>query len=472
LSGNATTASALQTARSITLSGDVSGSASFDGSANATITATVADDSHNHIISNVDGLQTALDGKLSTSGKAADSNLLDGIDSASFLRSDASDSSSQRISFQANATSNWDTIATSTGSQGSIEVYNTGSGNDAFMAFHTGGDFACYFGLDADTNDLSVGGWSMGANKYRVWHAGNDGSGSGLDADNLDGYTWTSSGKNLRGTNIYADDWFRNYNSGEGLYNEANVMHWYSDSNTSYRIRSNQSNVRITFATSSNTTRAYLYADTGSSIGFLNSAGQWGLRYLSADGNSPNWYFREEGNETWTGNPGSDIGKIEYHSNRFYIAAGSNSTYVCQFRRSGSDVCRIENNGSIVSSGTVTANSDIKLKTNIKTIDNAIAKVLQLRGVEYDRLDMDNEHQIGVIAQEVEKVIPEVVKDNVEYDPETGEKDVIKSVNYGNMVALLIEAVKEQQNKIDEYGQMIREQQNKIDELEQIIKDK
>lgn len=63
LVGNASTATALATARDITLSGDVTGSASFNGNANITITATVADDSHNHTISNVDGLQTALDAK-------------------------------------------------------------------------------------------------------------------------------------------------------------------------------------------------------------------------------------------------------------------------------------------------------------------------------------------------------------------------------------------------------------------------
>ena len=110
LSGNASTATALQTGRSIALGGAVTGSATFDGTGDITITATatsdptltlsgdasgsatftnlgnatlnvtVADDSHNHVISNVDGLQTALDGKLSTSGKAADSNLLDGLD--------------------------------------------------------------------------------------------------------------------------------------------------------------------------------------------------------------------------------------------------------------------------------------------------------------------------------------------------------------------------------------------------------
>lgn len=73
LSGNASTATALATSRTISLTGDVSGSASFNGTANATITATVADDSHNHVISNVDGLQTALDGKAALAGSSSQS---------------------------------------------------------------------------------------------------------------------------------------------------------------------------------------------------------------------------------------------------------------------------------------------------------------------------------------------------------------------------------------------------------------
>ncbi len=73
LSGNASTATALATSRTINLTGDVSGSASFNGTANATITATVADDSHNHVISNVDGLQTALDGKAALAGSSSQS---------------------------------------------------------------------------------------------------------------------------------------------------------------------------------------------------------------------------------------------------------------------------------------------------------------------------------------------------------------------------------------------------------------
>lgn len=68
LTGNADTATKLKTARTISLTGDATGSASFDGSANASITVTVADDSHNHIISNIDNLQSNLDLKYDKAG--------------------------------------------------------------------------------------------------------------------------------------------------------------------------------------------------------------------------------------------------------------------------------------------------------------------------------------------------------------------------------------------------------------------
>ena len=79
------------------------------------------------------------------------------------------------------------TIESSAGDQAALEVFQDNAGEDAFMQFHVSSDYAVYFGLDGSTNDLAVGGWSMGANKYKIWHAGNDGSGSGLDADTVDG---------------------------------------------------------------------------------------------------------------------------------------------------------------------------------------------------------------------------------------------------------------------------------------------
>jgi hypothetical protein len=106
-------------------------------------------------------------------------------------------------------------------------------------------------------------------------------------------------------------------------------------------------------------------------------------------------------------------------------------------------------NGDILSTGSVTSTSDENLKVNVQTITNALSKVLSLRGVEYDRIDT-KDHQIGVIAQEVEKIVPEVV-----YPKTEGINLESKSVSYGNLVGLLIEAIKEQQAQIDELNQKL-----------------
>jgi hypothetical protein len=96
-------------------------------------------------------------------------------------------------------------------------------------------------------------------------------------------------------------------------------------------------------------------------------------------------------------------------------------------------------NNNLSVTGDVNSNSDIKLKTNIKTLTNSLDKVLKIRGVEFDRIDLEGRHQIGVIAQEIEEIVPELVS----------EINGIKSVSYGNISALLIEAIKEQQNQIN-----------------------
>ena len=127
-----------------------------------------------------------LQGYLAVGAKSADSNLLDGIDSSKFFRLDASNNITNadlNMRFYSGPA-----INTSTGYKSSLSVYGVGgTGTDAFMQFHVSGDYALYFGLDGGINDLVVGGWSKGAVSYRIWHAGNDGSGSGLDADKLDG---------------------------------------------------------------------------------------------------------------------------------------------------------------------------------------------------------------------------------------------------------------------------------------------
>ena len=91
--------------------------------------------------------------------------------------------------------------------------------------------------------------------------------------------------------------------------------------------------------------------------------------------------------------------------------------------------------------GNVTAYSDVKIKKDIVTIADALNKVCSIRGVTFTRTDLASEiRQAGVIAQEVEKVLPEVV-----FESGVG----IKHVAYGNIVGLLIEAIKELKAELD-----------------------
>ena len=117
-----------------------------------------------------------------------------------------------------------------------------------------------------------------------------------------------------------------------------------------------------------------------------------------------------------------------------------------QLRENGSLKCAF--GAGIWTSGNVTAYSDIAVKTNLQKIPNALTKVMQINGYTYDRTDfspdpitgiMPEIRQAGVVAQEVEKILPEVVSGS----------EGNKAVAYGNMVALLIEAIKEQQTQIE-----------------------
>ncbi|MBF0483858.1 MAG: tail fiber domain-containing protein [Candidatus Omnitrophica bacterium] len=112
--------------------------------------------------------------------------------------------------------------------------------------------------------------------------------------------------------------------------------------------------------------------------------------------------------------------------------------------------------GNIYATGSVTQWSDVTLKKDVHTIPDALAKINQIRGVNFKWIDetRGKENQMGVIAQEVEKVFPEVVK--------TDDKG-IKAVEYANMVGALIEAVKELNQKVDKLSaenEMLKKQMN------------
>ncbi|MEL6804650.1 MAG: tail fiber domain-containing protein, partial [Bacteroidota bacterium] len=117
--------------------------------------------------------------------------------------------------------------------------------------------------------------------------------------------------------------------------------------------------------------------------------------------------------------------------------------------------------------------SDRKLKRNIKPIRNAIETVQQLAGVTYNyntevrpELRLSNELQYGFVAQEVEKILPELVRPAI--DP-YGEEDDFVVMNYDGIIPVLTEAIKEQQEIIDEQQVIIEEQDIRNDKQQAVI---
>ena len=123
----------------------------------------------------------------------------------------------------------------------------------------------------------------------------------------------------------------------------------------------------------------------------------------------------------------------------------------------------------VIVNGTVGAvsfynTSDRNLKKEIETLEGALAMVLDLRAVTFkwdtsnpDLGNLNEGSQVGVIAQEVEKIIPELV---------TERPDGYKGVSYGQLSAVLVEAIKEQQSLIDKQEHIITDLSRRIELLE------
>ena len=143
----------------------------------------------------------------------------------------------------------------------------------------------------------------------------------------------------------------------------------------------------------------------------------------------------------------------------------------------GDNVIQLGNNQVeyVNTNGVVTMSSDARLKSNVETIPYALEKVCALRGVTYTRTDLPDKEKVymGLIAQETEKVVPEVVNNNGEY----------KSVMYSNLMGLLVEAVKDldinhrildgKQNNLDKeltkIKTVIREKLRKLNNIKNIL---
>jgi hypothetical protein len=146
---------------------------------------------------------------------------------------------------------------------------------------------------------------------------------------------------------------------------------------------------------------------------------------------------------------GTTIATLSNTSSDFVITTGvQDKDFIVKGNDGGSAITALtidmSGAGAATFNNDITAFSDRRLKTDIEPITNALPKVMRMQGVHYKRNDVDDaKEQIGVIAQDMETIIPEVVL--------TADDEMqTKSVDYGKLCAVLIESIKELKAEIDE----------------------
>ena len=190
---------------------------------------------------------------------------------------------------------------------------------------------------------------------------------------------------------------------GEGIYSSGNGAHIYPNSG--------QSNYTPWTITGNRGGYGGIFDDYGD-VNWMHDSGGNGGNYMSAFG----WYF------------------YFHRSNGCLGVAGSTTS---------SSYGLYEQGGGIYSTGNVVAYSDRRAKENIVTIPNALDKTLKLRGVFYNKIDDETKtRQVGVIAQEMQEILPEAVT----YAEDTDEYGVA----YGNVVGLLIDSINELKQEVDD----------------------
>ena len=133
----------------------------------------------------------------------------------------------------------------------------------------------------------------------------------------------------------------------------------------------------------------------------------------------------------------------------FVIGNGTNSA-------NRSDALVVKFNGDATLAGNLNINSDARLKANIISLGSTLSKLLQIDGKSYTmKKDESEKQKIGLLAQDIEKVFPELVS----------ESHGVKSVNYQGLVPVLINALKEQQAEIDR----LKTQEERLERLERLV---
>ena len=240
----------------------------------------------------------------------------------------------------------------------------------------------------------------------------------------------------------------RNLGGTNNIWNHVYAKGYFIDSTEVIDASRNLTNIADITVAGTATFNSNIY---GKSVnGQYSNLYRFGGLYLTWDSDSYGTNFNHSLTSSDGGTYGDHITLNSFGNVRINFDSNSNGTNYFRIGHATTGtnnvLLTLDESGNGTFAGNVTAYSDIRLKENIVDVDNALNKVCSLRGVYYNMIeDITKSRRLGLVAQEVEKVLPEVV---IEAHPED-DKDSVLSVDYGNIVALLIEGIKDQQKEIE-----------------------
>jgi hypothetical protein len=428
--GNHASAGYLTGNQTITLSGDATGSGT------TAITVTVADDSHNHIISNVDGLQSALDGKqpldadLTAIGGLAktDGNFIVGNGTTWVAESGAT----VRTSLGLGALATLSTVNASTitdNSVGAAELNVTGNGTTS-QYLRSDGDGTFTWATPTDTNTT-----------YSA------GTGLTLSTTTFSVNYGTAAGTACQG-------------------NDSRLSNSRTCNNTFDSAATARTNLGLGSLATLSTVNAATITDNSVGAAELNVSGNGTTsQYLRSDGDGTfTWATPTDTNTTYSAGSGLDLSGTTFSvepdlrdgithvglDTGDYIS-WSNNAYT-SFYVNGAEDWRMVAGGAFHADGDVIAYSatisDERLKTDIKTIKNALDMVNNMRGVTFT-YKKDGKQSAGVVAQELEKVFPRAIHET-QLPLKADDDKEYKVVQYDQLHGILIEAIKELTARVEE----------------------
>ncbi len=411
-------------------------------------------------------------------GSGLDADSVDGIEAYAFLRSDTNDTTSGELTFTTSGSypidinGSDDAKIVLRGSSNPYIRWREGNTDKAYIQWHSDGYFQLRNAEDGSgiriKDDLRFSQNDFGTD-YKIWHEGNMGAGSGLNADTVDSIQASSfvrSDADDSQSGVYAftstSDDVINFTGnatsdsrGIAFNNRAALT---ADYNDGY-LRLNQGSEfgNGTYTPSLIRADGGFWVD-GTSKGINGSGNFVGgtiagasdyATLLRADTSDTMSGSLTLGGSLTVGNGATSSDIYMHDSDETTRRIHCNSSKVGFLKSDNNWGCYADNSGNWVAAGNVTAYSDQKLKTNVNTINDALSIVGKLRGVSFD-WKADGEHSIGLIAQEVKEVLPELVVTNKGVSPVTQEIEEIKSVDYGKIVGVLINAINELKAEVDE----------------------